>query len=76
MRVGVEQADSTLANAMSMCTSFGLKTDQAAREIRFVIATIDRWKKHFRSCGVSARDIESLAEQSDRPFLEEQRRDF
>jgi len=76
MRVGVEQADSTLANAMSMCTSFGLKTDEAAREVRFVIAAIDRWKKHFRSCGVSARDIALLAEQIDRSFLEEQRKEF
>jgi serine/threonine-protein kinase HipA len=76
MRVGVEQADSTLANAMSMSTSFGLKPDQAAREVRLVIAAIGRWKRHFRSCGVSARDIDSLAEQIDRPFLEEQRRDF
>jgi hypothetical protein len=56
--------------------SFGLTKDQAAREARIVIAAIDRWKKHFKSCGVSARDIESLAEQIDRPFLATQRREF
>jgi serine/threonine-protein kinase HipA len=44
------------------------------REARFVIGVIDRWKQHFRSCGVGARDIEALAEQIDRPFLAEQRR--
>jgi serine/threonine-protein kinase HipA len=76
MRVGTEQADSTLANAMSMCTSFGLKTDEAAREVRLVIDAIGRWKRHFRSCGVGARDIEMVAEQIDRPFLEAQRRRF
>jgi serine/threonine-protein kinase HipA len=76
MRVGLDHADSTLSNAMSMCTSFGLTTDQAAREVRVVIRAIDGWKKHFRSCGLGARDIESLAEQVDRPFLEAQRRDF
>lgn len=76
MRVGVDQADSTLANAMSMCSSFGLKTDEAAREVRVVLRTIVRWKQHFQSCGVSARDIESLAEQIDRPFLADQRDDF
>jgi serine/threonine-protein kinase HipA len=76
MRVGKEHADSTLVNAMSMCTSFGLKTDEAAREVRVVIDVVGRWKKHFRSCGVSARDIESLAEQIDRPFLASQRREF
>jgi len=76
MRVGLEHADSTLVNAMSMSTSFDLKTDEAAREVRLVIGVIDRWKQHFRSCGVSARDIEALAEQIDRPFLEQQRREF
>lgn len=76
MRVGTDQADSTLANAMSMCSSFGLKTDEAAREVRLVIRAIGRWKQHFKSCGVSTHDIESLAEQIDRPFLEDQRHDF
>lgn len=76
MRIGRDQADSTLTNAMSMCGSFGLTTDQAAREARIVISAIDRWKKHFRSCGVSARDIDSLAEQIDRPFLATQRKEF
>jgi serine/threonine-protein kinase HipA len=76
MRVGDDQADSTLVNAMSMVASFGMTRDQAAREVRRVIAAIDRWKDHFRSCGVTGRDIESLAEQIDRPFLREQRGDF
>jgi serine/threonine-protein kinase HipA len=76
MRVGAEQADSTLVNALSMCSSFGLKTDEAAREVRLVIEGVDRWKAHFRSCGVSAHDIDSLAEQIDRPFLESQRKEF
>lgn len=76
MRVGTDQADSTLVNAMSMCSSFGLKTDEAAREVRIVVGAIGRWKQHYRSCGVSARDIEPLAEQIDRPFLASQRTDF
>src|SRR5262249_10514764 len=76
MRVGVDQADSTLANAQSMCTSFGLNAGAAAREIRAVIAAVNGWKQHFRACGVRPRDIETLAEQIDRPFLADQRRDF
>jgi serine/threonine-protein kinase HipA len=64
MRVGADQADSTLANAMSMCSYFGLKTDDAAREVRVVIRAVLRWKQHYRSCGVSARDIEPLASRS------------
>jgi serine/threonine-protein kinase HipA len=76
MRVGIDHADSTLVNAMSMSTSFGLNNDEAAREVRLVIGAIGRWKAHFRSCGVGARDVESLTEQIDRPFLEQQRREF
>src|SRR5262249_54462347 len=76
MRVGVEQADSTLANAMSMCASFGLKRDEAVREVRAVIDVVGRWKRHFKACGVGNRDIDALAEQIDRPFLADQRKDF
>ena len=76
LRVGTEQADSTLVNAMSMCAAFGLTRDHAAREVRRVIGVIQRWITHFKSCGVSARDLESLADQIDRPFLRDQRRDF
>jgi hypothetical protein len=43
MRIGLEQADSTLVNAMSMSTSFGLTKDEAAREVRLVVGVIDRW---------------------------------
>ncbi|MBX3185740.1 MAG: HipA domain-containing protein [Labilithrix sp.] len=76
MRVGAEEADATLANAMSMSASFALKKDAAAREIRRVIAVIERWREHFTACGVAARDVDLLAEQIDRPFLKDQRRDF
>ncbi|HJV97266.1 MAG TPA: HipA domain-containing protein, partial [Albitalea sp.] len=76
MRVGEHQADSTLANAMSMCTMFSLKRDDAAREVTQVIDVVARWKQHFAACGVTARDIEAHAEQIDRPFLKQQRDGF
>lgn len=76
MRVGTEQGDATLTNAMSMCASFGLTPAKARAEIRRVIAAIDGWKKHFAAVGVRAGDIASLEEQIDRPFLRDQRRDF
>jgi len=34
---------------------------------------IERWKAHFAAAGVSKHDIESYAEQIDRPFLRDQR---
>jgi serine/threonine-protein kinase HipA len=76
MRVGADEADSTLANAMSMCTLFGLKKDAAAGEVRRVCKVVAQWKAHFAHCGVGARDIEQLAGQIDRPFLKDQRSGF
>ncbi len=76
MRVGSEGADASLANACSLCTSFALKRDEAAREIRHVIEVVDKWRTHFDACGVTKGDIEQLAEQIDRPFLHDQRWDF
>ncbi len=76
MRVGTDEADATLANAMSMCTQFSLKRDEAANEVHRVIDVIAAWKKHFASCGVSTSDIDQLAEQIDRPFLADQRKEF
>jgi serine/threonine-protein kinase HipA len=36
---------------------------------------VQGWKAHFAACGVTGRDIDSLAEQIDRPFLRDQRHD-
>lgn len=73
MRVGVDAADATLANALSECRQFGLKKDEAVAEVRRVCAVVDRWKEHFEQAGVQDQDIESLARQIDRPFLKDQR---
>ena len=76
MRVGENQADSTLDNAMSMCTLFALRKDQAAKEARKVCRVVAGWRKHFSACGVGRRNIAMLAEQIDRPFLRGQRDGF
>jgi serine/threonine-protein kinase HipA len=76
MRVGEDQADATLVNAMSMCTLFGLSRDQAAKEIGVVADVVADWQSHFAAAGALPRDIDALAEQIDRPFLREQREAF
>jgi len=76
MRVGTEEADATLTNALSMSSQFSLKKDAAVREIRHVIDVVAGWKKHFAARGVGKNDIAQLVEQIDRPFLADQRRDF
>jgi serine/threonine-protein kinase HipA len=42
--------------------------------VRAVARVVDGWKAQFRKCGVTASDVRLLAEQVDRPFLLEQRR--
>lgn len=76
MRVGEEEADSTLANALSMAQLFALKKDAAIQQVREVVAVVNEWQRHFSACGVTRGDIELYAEQIDRPFLLEQRREF
>jgi serine/threonine-protein kinase HipA len=76
MRVGEQEADSTIANALSMVQLFELNEKQAAIHVRRVARAVDGWRQHFASCGVPRRDLELLAEQIDRPFLAGQRREY
>ena len=76
MRVGEDEADSTLDNALSMSRMFALDKDAAVKEVRKVVRVIDAWKEHFRKIGVAVSDIDLHAEQIDRPFLRDQRREM
>jgi serine/threonine-protein kinase HipA len=73
MRVGINAADSTLENALSECGQFGLGKKEAVEQVRAVCSVVSGWKEHFARAGVATRDIESLSEQIDRPFLLDQR---
>ena len=73
LRVGEDEADATVDNALSMCRQFGLKPAEAQREIATVARVVAGWRQHFRATGVSEGDIELLAEYIDRPFLCDQR---
>jgi serine/threonine-protein kinase HipA len=74
--IGDEGRDSTLSNAMSQCSSFGLSANQAAIEVSRVIRVVDRWQEHFTACGVSPADVEVLAQRIDGQELLSQRRGF
>lgn len=69
MRVGAAAHDSTLDNALSECSQFGLKRDEAVAQAARVCAAVAGWKLHFRRAGVKARDVDALAVQIDRDFL-------
>ena len=73
---GAEGRDSTLENAMSQCDAFGLTPAEAAADVVSVIAVVDTWQEHFAQVGVSARDIEGLAERIDGEELLTQRTGF
>jgi serine/threonine-protein kinase HipA len=74
LRVGEQEADSSVGNALSLSEMYGLTKNEALEEARAVAQVIDGWKEHFAACGVTQRDIDLYAEQIDRPFLREQRR--
>jgi len=74
--VGTAQRDSTLSNAMSQCELFGYTQAQAAAEVMNVIKVVDGWRQHFTACGVSAVDVQSLAERIDGDQLLGQRQTF
>ena len=73
MRVGDQEADATMDNALSMSRMFSLTKDEAVNEVRAVASVVDGWKEHFASLGVTAADIDLYAQHIDRPFLQEQR---
>lgn len=76
MRVGESEADSTLANALSMSRMFSLNTDEAVQQVTGVVRVVNRWKEHFKRIGVTRGDIDLYAQQIDRPFLANQRKEF
>ena len=55
---------------------FSITREEALKELRSVVRTVDSWKQHFKDCGVTRGDIESYAEQIDRTFLQDQRAQF
>jgi serine/threonine-protein kinase HipA len=74
MRVGEQEADSTVANALSLSDMYGLAKNEAIKEAQAVAQAVDGWQQHFAASGVTHRDIDLYAEQIDRPFLRDQRK--
>jgi serine/threonine-protein kinase HipA len=68
MRVGLQESDATLDNALSMCTQFGLNRDAGVIEIKRVLKVVATWQKHFRACGVKAPDMTRLVHAIERDF--------
>lgn len=73
MRVGQQGTESTLHNALSEASQFGLSQQEARFEAGQIARAIHCWQQHFHETGVTQADINTLAETIDRPFLLEQR---
>ena len=74
MRVGKDEADSTIENALSEAAQFGLRPPEAREEATQVARAVDGWKDHFHASRASEHDLERLAQFIDRDFLLDQRR--
>ena len=46
----------------------------AEAQVRLVATVVEGWKPQFAAAGLNSADIESLAQQIDRPFLRDQRK--
>ena len=61
MTIGNHGRTASAYNLLSQCERFGLNIDSAKREIEKIVATVRPWREHFRTCGVSVKDIEYIA---------------
>ncbi len=62
MTAGTYGRTASLYNLLSQCERFGLGVEAAREEIEKVVTTVRAWGDHFHACGVSAKDIEYIAQ--------------
>jgi serine/threonine-protein kinase HipA len=74
--VGSAGVESSLDNAMSQCTAFGMKKKAAQDAIREIANCVEGWKEHFKAMGVADPDIGVLSRYIDAQRLASQRREF
>lgn len=60
-------------NALSEHRSFALTLPLAKQLAQEVAAVVKTWKDQFEQADLSKRDLSYLPQQTDRPFLREQR---
>ena len=76
LSVGTAGADSSLENALTELSEFGIKRTRAIALIQRVARTVDRWDEHFMQQGVSPADMDLLRASIDRDALKLQRRAY
>ena len=76
LSVGAAGAESTLENALSELSEFGLKRPRAIALTQAVARTVDLWARHFTQQGVCPADMALLEVSIDRDALKFQRKAF
>ncbi|RZJ10090.1 MAG: type II toxin-antitoxin system HipA family toxin [Acidovorax sp.] len=76
MSVGLAGAESSLDNALTELSEFGIKRLRAMALIQQVVRVVDGWQNHFAKQGVSPADIDLLRASIDRDALLRQRQAF
>ena len=76
MSVGIDGMESTLENALSELSEFGIKKPRAQVLITEVARVVDQWPQHFAQHGVCQTDMEQLRASIDRDALKLQRKAY
>ena len=76
MVVGQHGAQSTLDNALTELSEFGITRARAIALIQEVAQAVEQWPRHFLQHGVGAADMEQLTASIDRDALKQQRQAF
>ncbi|AVT13533.1 type II toxin-antitoxin system HipA family toxin [Paracidovorax avenae] len=76
MSVGAAGAESSLDNAMTELSEFGIRAPRALELVQQVARTVDGWKAHFARKGVCDADLDVLQASIDRDALRRQRQAF
>lgn len=76
MEVGHDGARSSLDNALTQLSEYGLRRGRAIELVQAVARTVDQWAAHFMGHGVGDADMELLHASIDRDFLKTQRKAF
>ena len=74
IEVGERGTESSLDNALTRASSYGLKKDAARAIAREVAGVVDGWQDHFRALGVRDADLAVLSQYIDGENLRSQRR--
>jgi serine/threonine-protein kinase HipA len=62
MTLGTNGCTASIYNLLSQCERFGLSAEAARKEIEGIVTIVRTWRDHFRACGVSAKDVEYVAQ--------------